>query len=63
MANSVEDGPAQLPLDELVASRSTAYEMVRSGALRCVRIGRRIVVPPSAVAEVWRRAPELPLAQ
>lgn len=33
-------------------SRTTAYECVRTGELRAVRLGRRLVVPKVAVAEL-----------
>jgi excisionase family DNA binding protein len=35
----------------LGVGRSTAYELVRSGDLRCVRLRRRIVVPVAHLAE------------
>ena len=31
--------------------RSTAYELVRSGDLKCIRLRRRIVVPVAQLAE------------
>lgn len=40
----------------LGVSRSTAYECVRTGQLRAVRIGRRVVVPKEAIAELLARA-------
>ena len=33
-------------------SRSSAYECVRRGELRAVRLGRRLVVPRSAITEL-----------
>jgi len=33
-------------------SRTTAYECVRSGQLRAVRLGRRLVVPRVAIVEL-----------
>lgn len=36
----------------LGVSRSTAYECVRTGELRAVRLGRRLVVPRSAITEL-----------
>lgn len=36
----------------LGVSRSTAYECVRTGQLRAVRLGRRLVVPRSAIEEL-----------
>ena len=37
--------------DVLGVGRSTAYELVRSGDLRCIRLRRRIVVPVAHLAE------------
>jgi len=36
----------------LGVSRSTAYECVRTGELRAVRLGRRLVVPRSAIVDL-----------
>jgi len=36
----------------LGVSRATAYECVRTGRLRAVRLGRRLVVPRDAIAEL-----------
>lgn len=33
-------------------SRTTAYECVRTGELRAVRLGRRLVVPKIAITEL-----------
>lgn len=33
-------------------SRTTAYECVRTGELRAVRLGRRLVVPKVAIVEL-----------
>ena len=35
----------------LGVSRSTAYELVRSGELESIRLRRRVVVPVAAIAE------------
>ena len=37
--------------DILGVGRSTAYELVRSGHLKCIRLRRRIVIPISHLAE------------
>ena len=37
--------------DLLGVGRSTAYELVRSGDLECLRLRRRVVVPTARVAE------------
>ncbi len=36
----------------LGVSRTTAYELVRSGALPCVRLGRRIVITRRTLEEL-----------
>jgi excisionase family DNA binding protein len=36
----------------LGVSRSTAYELVNTGQLQCLRLRRRVVVPTSRVAEL-----------
>jgi excisionase family DNA binding protein len=36
----------------LGVGKNTAYEMVRTGQVRVLRVGRRIVVPSSAVREL-----------
>ena len=38
-------------------SRGSAYEAVRSGQIRSLTIGRRIVIPPSAVIELLGHEP------
>jgi excisionase family DNA binding protein len=43
-------------------SRSSAYECVRRGELRAVRLGRRLVVPRSAVTELLQGPPGETLA-
>jgi excisionase family DNA binding protein len=40
----------------LGVSRSYAYELVRQGAIPCMRLGRRIVVPRSALEALLDRA-------
>ncbi|MCB1013359.1 MAG: helix-turn-helix domain-containing protein, partial [Microthrixaceae bacterium] len=35
----------------LGVGRSTAYELVRDGGLKCIRLRRRIVVPVAHLAE------------
>ena len=41
----------------LGVSRSTAYECVRSGDLRAIRLGRRLVVPKSAITDLLCGSP------
>ena len=42
----------------LGVSRTTAYECVRTGQLRAVRLGRRLVVPRDAIVELLAAPPE-----
>ena len=44
----------------LGVSRGSAYEAVRCGQIRSLSIGRRIVIPPSAVAELLGHEPPRP---
>ena len=39
----------------LCIGRNTAYELVRSGQIRSIRVGRNIRVPKEAVAEYLSR--------
>lgn len=49
------DHPLTLTVEQaghlLGVSRSTAYELVRSGDLECLHLRRRLVVPSARVAE------------
>ncbi len=49
------DRPLTLTVEQagqvLGVGRSTAYELVRSGDLKCIRLRRRIVVPVAHLAE------------
>ena len=53
MANSQ---PLTLTVEEAAAAlgvgRSTAYELARTGGIPVIRLGRRIVVPTAALAEL-----------
>ena len=40
---------------ELNISRNTAYELIRSGQIRSVRIGRQIRIPRDALLEFLRK--------
>lgn len=42
----------------LEVSRNTAYTLVRSGALRSIRVGRQIRVPRSALEDYLNGEPE-----
>ena len=52
---SLEDLPLALRVEDLMPilgiGRNTAYELVRSGQIRSIKIGRQIRVPRDAVAE------------
>lgn len=52
---SLDDLPLALRVEELMpilgVGRNTAYELVRSGQIRSVKIGRQIRVPKDAVIE------------
>ena len=52
---SLDELPLALRVEELMPilgiGRNTAYELVRSGQIRSIKIGRQIRVPRDAVAE------------
>ena len=52
---SLEELPLALRVEDLMPvlgiGRNTAYELVRSGQIRIIRIGRQLRVPRDAVAE------------
>lgn len=52
---SFEDLPLTLRVEDLMPilgiGRNTAYELVRSGQIRSVRVGRQLRVPKDAVME------------
>ncbi len=52
---SLDALPVTLRVEELMPvlgiGRNSAYELVRSGQIRSIRIGRKIRVPRDAVAE------------
>lgn len=52
---SLDELPLALKVEDLMpilgVGRNTAYELVRSGQIRSIRIGRQIRVPRDAVAE------------
>ena len=51
--NSYDDLPLKLSVRELMTilyvGRNTAYELIHSGQIRSVRIGRRICIPKAEV--------------
>ena len=52
---SFDDLPLTLRVEDLMpilgVGRNTAYELVRSGQIRSIRIGRQIRIPKDAVLE------------
>ena len=52
---SLNDLPLVMKVEDLMPvlciGRNTAYELVRSGQIRSIRVGRNIRVPKEAVAE------------
>ena len=57
--HSLEDLPLALRVEDLMPilgiGRNTAYELVRSGQIRSIKIGRQIRVPRDAVVEFLGR--------
>ena len=57
-AISLDTLPLTLTVSEagevLRIGRTAAYEIVRCGKLRCIRVGRTIRVPRAAIAEFLR---------
>ena len=51
---SLDDLPLALRVEDLMPilgiGRNTAYELVRSGQIRSIRVGRKIRVPKDAIA-------------
>ena len=52
---SLDDLPLTLRVEDLMpildVGRNTAYELVRSGQIRSIRIGRQLRIPRDAVVE------------
>ena len=53
--NSIDELPLVLRVEDLIPilaiGRNTAYELVRSGQIRSIKVGRQIRVPRDAVVE------------
>ena len=53
--NSIDELPLVLRVEDLMPildiGRNTAYELVRSGKIRSVKVGRQIRVPRDAVVD------------
>ncbi len=56
---SFDDLPLTLRVEDLMPilgiGRNTAYELVRSGQIRSVKIGRQIRIPKDAVVEYLKQ--------
>ena len=52
---SLDDLPMTLRVEELMPilgiGRNTAYDLVRSGKLRSIRVGRQVRIPKNALIE------------
>ncbi|MBR3570845.1 MAG: helix-turn-helix domain-containing protein [Oscillibacter sp.] len=59
---SLDDLPLVLRAEDLMPvldiGRNTAYELVRSGQIRSVRVGRKLRVPKQAVEEFLAGKPK-----
>ena len=55
----LHDLPVTLRVEELMPilgiGRNTAYELIRSGPIRSIRIGRQIRIPRDALLEFLRK--------
>ena len=56
---NLQDLPMTLRVEELMPilgiGRNTAYELIRSGQIRSIRIGRQIRIPREALLEFLRK--------
>lgn len=56
---SFDDLPLTLRVEELMSilgiGRNTAYELIRSGQIRSIRVGRQLRVPKDAVLDFLTR--------
>ena len=62
---NLHDLPMTLRVEELMPilgiGRNTAYELIRSGQIRSIRIGRQIRIPRDALLEFLRKQMLSPL--
>jgi excisionase family DNA binding protein len=60
---SLDELPVTLRVEDLTSildiGRNTAYELVRSGHIKSVRVGRQIRIPKDAVQEFLQRQRDL----
>lgn len=56
---SFDELPLTLRVEDLMPilgiGRNTAYELVRSGKIRCIRIGRQLRIPKDALQDYLSR--------
>ena len=56
---NLHDLPVTLRVEDLIPilgiGRNTAYELIRSGQIRSIRIGRQIRIPRDALLEFLRK--------
>lgn len=56
---SFDDLPLTLRVEDLMPilgiGRNTAYELIRSGKIRSIRIGKKIRIPKAAILEFLNR--------
>ena len=59
---SLDDLPLVLRVDDLMSvldiGRNTAYELIRSGQIRSVRVGRKLRIPKQAVEDFLAGKPK-----
>lgn len=60
--HSFDDLPLVLRVDDLMPvldiGRNTAYELVRSGQIRSIRVGRKLRIPKQAVEDFLTGKPK-----
>lgn len=60
MSKNITDFPAYMTIDDLAKilhiSRTKAYELVRAGAIRSIRVGVQYRIPVSALEEMEGQA-------
>lgn len=47
--------PVEATMERLALGKSTVYALIRSGELRSVKVGKRRLIPESAIAEFIER--------
>ena len=58
--NSIDELPLVLRVEDLMPildiGRNTAYELVRSGQIRSVKVGRQLRIPRNAIIEFLNKS-------